>query len=54
VLVDDTNWEEPRRAVEEFCAGRPEARLALSLPTPGLTHPSFWNGLTAIDWKRDR
>ncbi|HSR26206.1 MAG TPA: class I SAM-dependent methyltransferase [Candidatus Eisenbacteria bacterium] len=52
VVVDDANWAAPRQAAADFCACRPEARLALSLPTPSVAHPSFWNGLQVIAWDR--
>jgi protein O-GlcNAc transferase len=52
VVVDDTNWAAPRRAVADFCAWRPEARMTLDLPTPTLDHPSFWNGLQVLTWER--
>lgn len=52
LVVDDANWAAPRQAAADFCACRPEARLALALPTPSVAHPSFWNGLLAIAWDR--
>ena len=48
LVVDDTNDPAPRQATLDFLAARPEARLALDLPTPGNCHPSFWNGLMAL------
>lgn len=52
LVVDDANWAAPRQAAADFCACHPEARLALSLPTPAVDHPSFWNGLLVIAWDR--
>jgi len=52
LLVDDANWAAPRQAAADFCACRPEARLTLSLRTPAVDHPSFWNGLQVIAWDR--
>jgi protein O-GlcNAc transferase len=52
VVVDDANWAAARQAAADFCACRPEARLALSLLTESVAHPSFWNGLQVIAWDR--
>ncbi|HXM55679.1 MAG TPA: class I SAM-dependent methyltransferase [Candidatus Dormibacteraeota bacterium] len=52
IVVDDANWAAPRQAVADFCACRPEARLALALPTPAVDHPTFWNGLQVLTWER--
>lgn len=49
VMVDDTNWSAPRRAVADFMARRPdEYRLLLDVKTRSNCHPTFWNGLTVF------
>jgi protein O-GlcNAc transferase len=52
IVVDDANWAAPRQAAADFCACRPEARLALTLLTRAVDHPSFWNGLLVVEWDR--
>ncbi|MDA5108933.1 class I SAM-dependent methyltransferase [Brevibacillus thermoruber] len=46
ILVDDTNWADPRRATLDFIASRPgRYRILLDAPTAGNGHPTYWNGL---------
>jgi len=46
VLVDDTNWPEPRRATLDFIAQSDrEYELLLDVRTPEVWHPTFWNGV---------
>lgn len=46
VIVDDTNWEQVRRANLDFIAESPfEYRMLLDVRTPKSGHPTFWNGL---------
>lgn len=46
VLVDDTNWEEPRRATLDFIAGsRYKYQILLDQSTGQNRHPTLWNGL---------
>lgn len=49
VVVDDSDWERVARAVRDFLAGEPGARLVLDLP--GRTHgqPHWWEGVQAIE-----
>ena len=46
VLVDDTNWEEPRQATLDFIArSRLDYRILLDLRTNYNCHPTVWNGI---------
>jgi hypothetical protein len=46
VLVDDTNWPEPRRATLDFIAqSEREYELLLDVRTAEGLHPTFWNGV---------
>lgn len=46
ILVDDTNWDAPRRAVVDFIEARPNRyEILLDRTTAGNCHPTFWNGL---------
>jgi len=46
ILVDDTNWEEPRRATLDFIRdSRRRYRMVLDVQTPYSGHPTWWNGL---------
>ncbi len=46
VLVDDTNWEDPRRATQDFLAcSSNRYHMLLDATTEYNCHPSFWNGV---------
>jgi len=46
VLVDDTNWVEPRQATLDFIAkSKNSYELILDVTTCRNWHPTFWNGL---------
>lgn len=48
ILVDDTNFEEPRQATLDFLRATPGYRLLGDLPTAMMHHPTFWNGLMIL------
>jgi len=49
VLVDDTNWKEPRQATLDFiAASRYKYRILLDQRTSANRHPTLWNGLLAF------
>ncbi|PWU24938.1 MAG: hypothetical protein C5B48_03855 [Candidatus Rokuibacteriota bacterium] len=46
VVVDDTNWEEPRQATLDFMVQSDrDYALLLDARTADQVHPSFWNGV---------
>ena len=46
VLVDDTNWDEPKRATLDFISGSSHNyEIILDKSTFGDGHPTLWNGL---------
>lgn len=49
ILVDDTNWPEPRQATLDFMAEHPgQYELLLDVMTASNGHPTFWNGLMVL------
>jgi len=49
ILVDDANWEAPRRATLDFVARRTgRYRVLADLPTACDRHPTWWNGLLVL------
>ncbi len=49
VFVDDTNWDEPRRATREFLRRSPHRyEMLLDVRTGCNKHPTFWNGLLVL------
>lgn len=50
VLVDDTNWPEPRSATLDFLSQRPhQYHLLLDIQTERDAHPTFWNGVMLFE-----
>ena len=46
ILVDDTNWEEPREATMEFIIKNSNKyRVLQDLKCKHARHPTYWNGL---------
>lgn len=46
VIVDDTNWDAPRQATEDFIHGsRHQYEMLLDVKTWYRYHPTFWNGI---------
>jgi predicted O-methyltransferase YrrM len=49
VIVDDTNWVEPRQATIDFvAASEREYEVLLDCPTRDHNHPTYWNGLMIL------
>lgn len=48
ILVDDTNFAEPRQATLDFLRATPGYQLLGDLPTAMMHHPTFWNGLMIL------
>jgi len=53
ILVDDTNWDEPRRATLDFIAGSHlDYQILLDLGTHDNCHPTVWNGIMVFQCNR--
>jgi hypothetical protein len=50
ILVDDTNWDDPRQATLDFVGqSRHRYRILLDARTPYSGHPTWWNGLMLLE-----
>jgi predicted O-methyltransferase YrrM len=49
VVVDDSDWERVARAVRDFLAGEPRARLVLDLKGASHGQPQWWEGVQALE-----
>jgi tetratricopeptide (TPR) repeat protein len=50
ILVDDTNWDDPRNATLDFIGqSRHRYRVLLDARTPYSGHPTWWNGLMLLE-----
>lgn len=55
IFVDDANDINIRMAVHKFCTNKDLCDHLIhivDIPTPGNCWPMFWNGITAIAWRR--
>jgi protein O-GlcNAc transferase len=50
VLVDDADWPEVRRAVDDYLAGQPRARELLSIAGSDGGQPWWWDGIVVFAW----
>ncbi len=51
VVVDDTNWEEPRQATLDFVEESSHRyRTVLDVTTPLADHPTWWNGMMILEF----
>ncbi len=49
ILIDDTNWDSPRRATLDFIADSSnEYEILLDCSTAYNGHPTFWNGIMVL------
>lgn len=49
ILVDDTNWDEPRQATLDFAAARPSRyEVIVDRRTADNEHPTLWNGIMML------
>ncbi|HYM64131.1 MAG TPA: class I SAM-dependent methyltransferase [Gaiellaceae bacterium] len=48
LIVDDSDWDEVRRATADYLAGQPQARLAFDIPGS----EGWWEGMQVISWLR--
>jgi hypothetical protein len=52
IFVDDTNWEQPRKANEDFIKANPNCKLLMDIKTNSEQSKTFWNGVQVILWEK--
>jgi hypothetical protein len=50
VIVDDTDWTQVARAIDDYVAGEPRAHRVLSLPGNDKGSPQWWEGVQVLRW----
>ena len=50
LVVDDTDWEQVGRAVDDYLAEQPQARRVLSVDGEERGAPQWWAGMQALVW----
>jgi predicted O-methyltransferase YrrM len=50
VIVDDTDWPQVARAIDDYVAAQPRVRRVLSLPGSDQGSPQWWEGVEVLRW----
>ena len=50
LVVDDTDWEDVERAVDDYLAAQPRARQILALDGKDRGAPQWWEGMRVLVW----
>lgn len=51
LIVDDTDWEQVARALDDYLRGQPRARRILALDGKERGFPQWWEGVQALVWE---
>jgi predicted O-methyltransferase YrrM len=51
VIVDDSDWEQVSRAIDDYLAGQPRARRILSIGGKDAELPHWWEGMQVLAWR---
>jgi predicted O-methyltransferase YrrM len=50
LVVDDTDWENVERALDDYVAGQPRARRVLTIEGKERGFPQWWEGMQVLVW----
>jgi predicted O-methyltransferase YrrM len=50
VIVDDTDWENVERAIDDYLASQPRARRVLTIDGNTRGAPHWWEGMQVLAW----
>jgi hypothetical protein len=50
VIVDDTDWEQVERALDDYLAEQPRARRILTIEGKSRGQPQWWEGMQVLVW----
>jgi predicted O-methyltransferase YrrM len=50
VIVDDSDWDNVRRAVDDYLAAQPRARMLVEIEGATSGRPWWWEGMVALAW----
>ena len=50
LVVDDTDWDDVERAVDDYLEAQPRARQILALDGKGRGSPQWWEGMRVLVW----
>ncbi len=50
LIVDDTDWEQVERAMDDYVAEQPRARRILTIEGEDRGFPQWWEGMQVLRW----
>ena len=50
IVVDDTDWDDVARAMDDYVAGQPRARRLITLDGKDRGAPQWWEGMQVLRW----
>ena len=50
LIVDDTDWEQVERAMDDYVAQQPRARRILTVDGTDRGYPQWWEGMQVLRW----
>ena len=50
LIVDDTDWDDVARAMDDYLAGQPSARRLLTIEGKERGFPQWWEGMQVLVW----
>jgi hypothetical protein len=50
LIVDDSDWTDVRRAIDEYLAGQPNARELVTIEGEDGGQPWWWSGMSVLAW----
>lgn len=50
MIVDDSDWVDVSRAIDDYLAGQPRARRILSIDGKERGYPHWWEGMQVLRW----
>jgi predicted O-methyltransferase YrrM len=53
VIVDDSDWSQVRRAVDDYLADQPRTRLLVDVAGATAGRPWWWEGMVVLAWAAD-
>ncbi len=51
MIVDDTDWEQVGRAMDDYLAAQPRARRILAIEGKERGYPHWWEGMQVLEWR---
>jgi protein O-GlcNAc transferase len=51
VILDDTDWTDVERAIDDYLAGQPRARGLLTIEGKDRGFPQWWEGMQVLVWE---